>query len=250
MYTFNYSEFYDYYTTTANLISGKGYDCVRLHYFNNDTGNKKSKQTSQKCDYIIIGDVKIYVCPLITKTTNKNTKVIETVYGLMFSVPTIMNGIAFDFHYYFGKRSNLQISVIGDKYYFEKPKTEPITGTVRKSLSKNKTKKIRKKLSIMIDTDLPVFNPNIDLLTVKSDDEIIFFHKTIQHHTGTNSNNIPEGYREHQNCYFQDNTKIKNINNIVCADKDVYVMGNRFPQSDKDIIKEIMERPFMKSLGG
>ncbi len=27
-------------------------------------------------------------------------------------------------------------------------------------------------------------------------------------------------------------------------------MGNRFPQSDKDIIKEIMERPFMKSLGG
>ena len=124
---------------------------------------------------------------------------------------------------------------------------EPIE---KKPLSKNKTKKIRKKMSITIDTDLPVFNPNIDLLTVKSDDEIIFFHKTIQHHTGTNSDNIPEGYREHQNCYFQDNTKIKNVNNVVCLDRDKHNMGSMFSQADKDIIREIMERPFMKNIGG
>ncbi len=246
MYTFDYGEFYDYYTNPANLISGKGgVDCVSLHYFNNDTDNKKSKQTSQKCDYIIIRGVKIYVCPIITSSTDKNTGITETVYGLMFSVPTIMNGVAFDFHYYLGKRRHKECKTIKDKYYWKGQ--EPIE---KKPLSKNKTKKIRKKLSITIDTDLPVFNPNIDLLTVKSDDEIIFFHKTIQHHTGTNSDNIPEGYREHQNCYFRDNSKIKDINNVVCLDIDKYIMGNRFPNYDKDIIREIMERPFMKNLGG
>ena len=104
-------------------------------------------------------------------------------------------------------------------------------------------------MSTPIYSDLQEFNPNIDLLTINSDEKIIFFHKTIQHHTGTNIDNIPEGYREHQNCYFRDNTKIKDIHNIVCVDKDEYVMGNRFSKSDKDIIKEIMERPFLKTGG-
>jgi hypothetical protein len=226
MYTFSYSEFYDYYTNPNNLITGKDIDCVSLHYFNNDTNNKQSKKTNPKCEYIIVSDVKIYVSQLISKTTNKKG-ITEIVNGLMFSVQIVMDDIPFDFHYYFGKRGHKEYTKIQDKHYMEKQKTKMI-GTIRKRISKNNTKKIRQKLSTPYYSDLQEFYPNIDLLTINSDEKIIFFHKTIQHHTGTNSDNIPEGYREHQNCYFRDNTKIKDIHNIVCVDKDEYVMGNRF----------------------
>jgi hypothetical protein len=242
MYTFNYDIFYNYYTNPVNLISGTDADCVSLYHF---IANKtKAIKNTPKCNYIIVNGVKIYVMP----TNSKKKIYIETTTGLLFSIPTIIDGIAFDLHYHFGRDKNTNRKVMGDKHYMEKQKTKMIE-TVTKRISNNKTKKIRKKLSTPFYSDLQEFNPNIDLLTINSDEKIIFFHKTIQHHTGTNNDNIPEGYREHQNCYFRDNTKIKDIHNIVCVDKDEYVMGNRFSKSDKDIIKEIMERPFLKTGG-
>jgi hypothetical protein len=39
-------------------------------------------------------------------------------------------------------------------------------------------------------------------------------------------------------------------NNIVCLDEDKTVMGRAFSEFDKKIIKEILQRPFLKSAGG
>lgn len=50
--------------------------------------------------------------------------------------------------------------------------------------------------------------------------------------------------------FFQDDTTVKNINNIVCLDIDDTVMGRKFADLDKKIIKEIMQRPFSKLSGG
>lgn len=62
--------------------------------------------------------------------------------------------------------------------------------------------------------------------------------------------NNQHGYREHINCYFQDNTKIESINNIVCLDKDETVMGRAFLEFDKAIIREILKRPFKTHISG
>ena len=82
----------------------------------------------------------------------------------------------------------------------------------------------------MCESESAVFPPN---------ENIIYFHKTIQHLT-----NNQDGFREHKNCYFQDNTNIESINNIVCLDKDETVMGRAFSEFDKTILRQIMKRPF------
>ena len=59
-----------------------------------------------------------------------------------------------------------------------------------------------------------------------------------------NLTNNQDCFREHKNCYFQDNTNIKSINNIVCLDTDETVMGRVFSEFDKTILRQIMKRPF------
>ena len=242
MYIFDYEQFYNYYTNPVNLISGTGSDCVSLYHF--IVSKTKAIKNAPKCNYIIVNGVKIYVMP----TTRKKKNVSETTNGLLFSIPTIIDGVAFDFHYHFGRDKHTNYGDILDKHYMG---VRDLSHTVKKRASNNKTKILRKRLSTKIHySDLQDFSPETDLCEIKPGEKIIFFHKTIQHHTGTNSDNIPEGYREHQNCYFQDNTKIKNVNNVVCLDRDKHNMGSMFSQADKDIIREIMERPFVKNLGG
>ena len=115
----------------------------------------------------------------------------------------------------------------------------------------NKTIKKRRHITKTNDHySLEKYSPKVGLFPIDTNKKIIFFHKTIQKHTGNNSNNIPEGTKQHYNCYFQDDTSIESINNIVCLDEDKTVMGRAFSEFDKKIIKEILQRPFLKSAGG
>jgi len=91
---------------------------------------------------------------------------------------------------------------------------------------------------------LETAEPSIDTFPINPNEKIIYFHKTIQHLIDNEN-----GVREHKNCYFQDNTNIENINNIVCLDKDKTIMGSAFFEFDKTILRKIMKRPFEKRGG-
>jgi len=101
-----------------------------------------------------------------------------------------------------------------------------------------KTRKNRKPLS-ETSYNLETAEPSIDTFPINPNEKIIYFHKTIQHLT-----NNQDGFREHKKCYFQDNTNIKSINNIVCLDTDETVMGRVFSEFDKTILRQIMKKPF------
>ena len=141
----------------------------------------------------------------------------------------MINHTLFDFHYHFGKRQH-EYKVIADKQY--------INDAINKTSKPRKTRKNRKTLS-EASYNLETVEPSIDTFSINPNEKIIYFHKTIQHLT-----NNQHGFREHKNCYFQDNTNIKSINNIVCLDKDETVMGRTFSEFDKTILRQIMKRPF------
>ena len=108
----------------------------------------------------------------------------------------------------------------------------------KKTTKSRKTRKNRKPLS-ETSYNLETAEPSIDTFPINPNEKIIYFHKTIQHLT-----NNQDGFREHKNCYFQDNTNIKSINNIVCLDTDETVMGRVFSEFDKTILRQIMKKPF------
>ena len=221
-YIFNYNDFYNYYTNPSNVITDTS-DCVSLYYFvDSDKIKKMKKSNNPKCSYIIVNGVKIY----ITIDIKKNT---QPPYGLLFSIPTMINNTLFDFHYHFGKRHH-EYTVIADKQY--------INDAVKKTTKLRKTRKNRKPLS-ETSYNLETAEPSIDTFPINPNEKIIYFHKTIQHLT-----NNQDGFREHKNCYFQDNTNIKSITNIVCLDTDETVMGRVFSEFDKTILRQIMKKPF------
>ena len=141
----------------------------------------------------------------------------------------MINDTLFDFHYHFGKRQH-EYKVIADKQY--------INDTVKKTTKSRKTRKNRKSHS-ETRYNLETAEPSIDTFPINPNEKIIYFHKTIQHLT-----NIQDGFREHKKCYFQDNTNIQSINNIVCLDTDKTIMGRAFSEFDKTILRQIMKRPF------
>ena len=228
-YIFNYTDFYNYYTNPSNLITNTN-DCVSLYHFMDKI--KKAKKSAVKCTYIVVNGIKIY----ITVDNKKNIyindngeEITENTFGLLFSIPTMINDTLFDFHYHFGKR-HYKYKVITDKQY--------INDAVKKTTKLRKTRKNRKPLS-ETSYNLETAEPSIDTFPINPNEKIIYFHKTIQHLT-----NNQDGFREHKNCYFQDNTNIKSINNIVCLDTDETVMGRVFSEFDKTILRQIMKKPF------
>jgi hypothetical protein len=224
-YIFNYNDFYNYYTNPSNVITDATY-CVSLYYFV-DKIKKMRKSNNPKCTYIIVNGIKIYISIDIKKNT-------QPPYGLHFSIPTMINDTLFDFHYHFGKRHH-KYTVIADKQY--------INDAISKTSKPRKTRKNKKTLSEASYT-LETAEPSIDMFPINPNENIIYFHKTIQHLT-----NNQDGFREHKNCYFQDNTNIQSINNIVCLDKDETIMGRAFTEFDKTILRQIMKRPFEKRGG-
>lgn len=280
MYIFNYNTFHTYYTEPKNLLTDTT-DCVSLYYFIGD--KNKLKNSHPKCDYIIINGIKIYVSKSDSKSTciaNDGKKITEQTDVLLFSIPTMIDDKMFDFHYHFGIRTHTYIDILDKQYVNRKRKQknksirnnkkqnfsitnidytlEDITQlmdvqNIDKKVKTTRNKTIKKRRHVTKTNDdyiLEKYSPKIDLFPFDTNKKIIFFHKTIQIHTGNNSKNIPEGTKQHYNCYFQDETAIESINNIVCLDEDKTVMGRAFSQFDKKIIKEILQRPFLKSAGG
>jgi hypothetical protein len=198
---------------------------------------KKAKKGAIKCTFIVVNGINIY----ITVNNKKNIyindngeEITENTFGLLFSIPTMINDTLFDFHYHFGKRHH-KYTVIADKQY--------IKDTVIKMSKLRKTRKNRKSIS-ETSYNLETAEPSINTFPINPNENIIYFHKTIQHLI-----NNQDGFREHKNCYFQDNTNIESINNIVCLDKDETVMGRAFSEFDKTILRQIMKRPFEKRGG-
>ena len=61
---------------------------------------------------------------------------------------------------------------------------------------------------------------------------------------------IGKGTMNHKDCYFQDNTRIQSINNIVCVNEDKTIMGKVIEDyNDRQLLKKIMMMPFV-STGG
>ena len=195
---------------------------------------KKVKMSEPKCSYIIVNGIKIY----ITVDIKKNT---TSPYGLLFSIPTLINNKLFDFHYHFGKRQ-YEYTVITDKQYINN-----IANKSSRTRKTNRLRKTRKNIKMIMNTinSMEIIEPIADIIPINQEEKIIYFHKTIQHTT-----NGEDGFREHKNCYFQDNTDIKSINNIICLDKDETVMGRLFSDFDKTILNEIIKRPFDISAKG
>jgi hypothetical protein len=207
---------------------------------------KKGKKTKPICHYITIQGVKIYITAFDKHSVfvdSKDNKKTEKTYDLSFTIPTMIGDKMFDFHYHFGIRSH-EYTDITDKQYME-------FGPRKVKATRNKTTKKRNRTAkTTSDLGLENYSPEIDLFPIDKSKKIIFFHKTIQNHTGNTEDNIPKGTKSHHKCFFQDDTTVKNINNIVCLDIDDTVMGRKFADFDKKIIKEIMQRPFSKLSGG
>jgi hypothetical protein len=123
MSIFNYETFYNYYTNPNNVVTDKN-DCVKLLFFNKS--HKKvsdEKNTDEKCNYIIINGVKIYISETGKSHSyiDKNGETIsEKTYGLLFSIPTLIGKKLFDFHYHFGIRHDNYEKQISELQYKNK----------------------------------------------------------------------------------------------------------------------------------
>lgn len=242
-YIFNYAQFYNYYTNPNNIITNKN-NCVSLRYFASNK-EKLSRQTESKCDYIIINNVQIYVSKSKKYNVYKDisgNKIVEEIRTLQFTIPTLIDGILFDFHYHFGARTEPKYIPITDKQYISDVN---INNFKNKTNLNSKTKKCRKERKTYEYCDLEMVEPVADQFNVDPNKKLIFFHKTVQ----IVSSNNEMGVNKHINCYFQDNTHIQSINNIVCIDEDKTVMGKLLSQHDKDILAQIMSQPFAKNIG-
>jgi hypothetical protein len=80
---------------------------------------KKAKKNAVKCTYIVVNGIKIYVAVDNKKNiyiNDNGEEITENTFGLLFSIPTMINDTLFDFHYHFGKR-HYKYKVITDKQY-------------------------------------------------------------------------------------------------------------------------------------
>lgn len=251
---FNYATFFNYYMNSNNIIKNNN-ECVNMLYFTNSTKNKnkKARMGDSKCNYIIINGIRIYISYSDKKNVYKNDKgenVIENTDTLLFSIPTIINNKLFDVHFHFGKREHEYIKIKDKRYINANIKQNKIiksNNKTRKLINNNNiiNNNISDKMNNLINVE-----PEINDYPINKNEKIIYFHKTVQHYTNDCMNNEPEGYSEHKKCYFQDNTSIIDINNIVCLDKDESIMGTVLSDEDKIIFNEILRRPFINSTGG
>jgi hypothetical protein len=83
-FTFNYNQFYNYYSDKSNTLSEK--TPLTAYYYK--IGSSKTYSNNSLKKYIIIDNEKFYV------TVNNNK--------LLFTFPQFINGVYWDFHYHFG----------------------------------------------------------------------------------------------------------------------------------------------------
>ena len=242
-YLFNYATFYNYYTNPDNIITDKN-NCVKLLFFNKSKKVSDAKIRDEKCNYIIIDGVKIYISETGKSHSykDKNEQIIsEKTYGLLFSIPTLIGKKLFDFHYHFGIRHENYKTQISESQYIH---ANSILKNPRKT---NKTIKSIKSQSMSNNYNLTEVEPMIDKFYINPDEKLIYFHKTIQK---PSKEIIGKGQFEHSTCHFQDNTLIQSINNIVCVNEDKTVMGKVIEDyNDRQLLKKIMMAPFVSNGG-
>lgn len=122
-FTFNYDTFYDYYTDPKNVIYDKT-DCVNMHYYVSRKNKTyvPAKISKDKCHHIDLNGQKIYVRSY-SKPNNFNLNstnlASEITSGIMFSMPTLIDGVLFYFHYHFGKTTATEHKIIRNKKYIK-----------------------------------------------------------------------------------------------------------------------------------
>lgn len=253
-FKFNYKTFYDYYTNPDNIIrdDSKG---VNMYFYNDKTNKPKpAKKSADKYSYIEINGSKIYVSESnkLRQYKDRYGKMNpEYTYGLLFSIPTVINGEIFDFHYNFGMRTHTKYVQVKDKI-FVKPTTAHQIEVKERANATRKRGRPKKETVELTEHSLSEYEPEIGDYPIDSSEKLIYFHKTIQHPETIDGKMDKQlrGKFEHIECHFQDNTQIRDINNIVCIDKDEHTMGSLFSELDKLFINEIISRPFLKLRGG
>lgn len=242
-YLFNYATFYNYYTNPDNIITDKN-DCLKLLFFNKAKKVSHANTADEKCNYIIIDGVKIYISEpgKGNNYKDKNGQIIsEKTYGLLFSIPILIDDKLFDFHYHFGIRHDNYEKQISESQYIH------ANSILKKPRKTNRTIKSIKSRSMSNNYNLTEVEPMIDKFYINPDEKLIYFHKTIQK---PSKEIIGKGQVEHSTCHFQDNTRIQSINNIICVNKDKTIMGSVIKDyNDRQLLKKIMMTPFVSNGG-
>lgn len=202
-------------------------------FFNRGDIAKPPKLSTISNNYVIVNGVKIYI------TEVKQTK------ALLFTIPTSIGGILFDFHYHFGVRyinPKVDPIVIDMTYFYDKPPKKS------EKVSKSNTRK-RGHKKIILETmpqniiDEIEADTTPEFFPIDPNEKRVYFHKTIQIPVMTESSLI--GTNQHQTCHFQNNTKIKNIRTILCLDKNKKHMKMVFSTEELKQITDIISRPFL-----
>jgi len=235
-FIFDYEQFYEYYTDPVN-INIENTTRPTVFYFDNDNKSikkdKQAKSNNLSQYYIVVNGVKVYIATFKDKSTK----------SLLFIMPTEIGGHLFDFHYRFGFRPinpNKEPTKIDRLYLLDDKKI--ITS------KKKQTRKRRSLVSPAVTKGNIIDEIQIDTIPefihMDLNEKVVFFHKTIQVPTNISAKKIM-GQNKHQMCYFQNNTKIKNVRTILCVDENQKHMKMVFSTQELKQITEIMTRPFM-----
>jgi hypothetical protein len=208
----------------------------------------------------LIGDEKIY----ITKFEKNNSK------GLLFTIPTEIYGILYDFHYHFGIREptiSEKNNEIDDIVIIDNSQSSSKSSNSNSSKSNNfnsndsNTNNLHNNITKnIIDIQEPTEIIDLDKLDfvktkikINPNEKIIFFHKTIQHPDSPTSNIIDPskltGKNEHIKCYFQNNIKLTKVKYLLCMDETNKHMIKQFPNKNfLQQIDDIIRTPFLNSI--
>ena len=230
---FNYNIFYNYYTDASNLEIENLLPRPIINFYHSDTKSKKPSTSTLSKHYIIIDNLKIYVSSYTSKTDDDPNK------RLLFTIPVIINDKMYDFHYYFGIKEPNENIIIHDWYFYDKS-LHKVKNSIKSRNKHNKTKKKNKKRN-SISNAISENNIDIDTVTIKPKEKLIFFHKTIQIIHNTQSY---IGTNQHTHCHFQDNISIDEINKIICLDETNKYMGKLYSEHELNQIEKIMKLPF------
>ena len=239
MFVFDYLTFLDYYSNHKNLqkdFLGVG----PLYYFVNEN-NKPAKSVVLLQDYITVDGKKIYV------KIHPNKRHPERVPAVLFTIPTLINGVLYDIHYHFGENSenNITTGKIIEMSIKKNKKTE--SRKYSRKIKKNKkkyasVKNANDKLKILDDQSIS----DESIITIYPIEEI-YFHKTIQTPT---EDDLLIGHSLHIPCKFYNGTTISDVYKIICTPEknekidNLRTMESTFSSSELMQIREIISRPF------
>ena len=249
-YNFSYNNFYEYYTTEHNYKTETDKHNKPIYFYKNNKNNREPVESKMSSNYILVNNVKVYIKPY-----NNASK------EILFTIPTEHNGILYDYHYHFGirKLNKTEKTAEVDDFHImnnspnssnskndsnKKTKTKQHIKT-RKTLKNKKTTNDKTKSSSSSPLE-EVTKLNFAKKKMIPDEELIFFHKTIQIPDSSSILSLPEGKKLHIECYFQDNIEINQIKDIICMNESGKQMVSQFTDEELTLIYEIIQRPFNK----